>query len=83
MMVLASVSIYAQKEYGIRAGIDLSKLVRSELQEGYTGFEIFGDLTFRDKTKIAVEIGSESFDTKESIDQSLFIAIRFQANISN
>ena len=76
IMVLASVSIYAQKEYGIRAGIDLSKLVRSELQEGYTGFEIFGDLTFRDKTKIAVEIGSESFDTKESIDQSLLYSYK-------
>lgn len=45
MMVLASVSIYGQKEYGVRAGVDLSKLVRTELQEGYTGFEIFGDLT--------------------------------------
>ena len=71
MIILTSGSIYAQKEYGIRAGIDLSKLVRSELQKGYTGFEIFGDLTLKDKTKIAVEIGSETFDTNEAIDTNL------------
>ena len=71
MIILTSGSIYAQKEYGIRAGIDLSKLVRSELQKDYTGFEIFGDLTLKDKTKIAVEIGSETFNTNEAIDTNL------------
>lgn len=71
MIILTSGSIYAQKEYGIRAGVDLSKLVRSELQKDYTGFEIFGDLTLKDKTKIAVEIGSETFNTNEAIDTNL------------
>jgi len=71
LILYATVPIYGQKEYGIRAGVDLSKLVRSNLQKGYQGFEIFGDLTLKDKTKIAVEIGSETFNTNESIEQNL------------
>ncbi len=71
LILFAIVPIYGQKEYGIRAGVDLSKLVRSNLQKGYQGFEIFGDLTLKDKTKIAVEIGSETFNTNESLEQNL------------
>ncbi len=55
LILFATVSIYGQKEYGIRAGVDLSKLVRSNLQKGYQGFEIFGDLTSKTKQKLQLK----------------------------
>ena len=31
------------KKYGIRLGVDISKLVRTAVEAGYTGFEVNGD----------------------------------------
>lgn len=68
---LISTSVQAQQGPGIRAGLDLSKLVRSELQEGYRGAELFGDLSFKKGSRIAIELGNERFRTKEEIGQSV------------
>ncbi len=45
--------------YGIRVGGDLSKLVRTALEDGYTGFELNGDIRVYKRFYAAVEIGAE------------------------
>jgi len=53
------------EKYGIRVGVDLSKLARTAFEEGYTGFEITGDLRFSDRYYVAAEIGNETRDWDE------------------
>lgn len=48
------------EKYGIRAGIDLSKIVRSSVDDNYSGFEIVGDYRVYRNFYIATEIGNES-----------------------
>ncbi|WP_164914058.1 DUF6048 family protein [Aquimarina sediminis] len=72
--LLASFCIYSQEEkkvsptdtlppaekYGLRAGVDLGRLVRTALDDNYSGFEIVGDYRFYKKFYFAAEIGNES-----------------------
>lgn len=53
---------YAQK-YGLRIGGDLSKLVRTTIDEDYTGFEINGDYRLSKNLYVAGEIGTEEKTT--------------------
>ncbi len=48
------------EKYGLRAGIDISKLIRTAADDDYSGFEIVGDYRFYKKFYIAAEIGNES-----------------------
>lgn len=48
-----------KEKYGLRVGIDLSKPVRSFLQDDYAGFEIVGDYRVYDNFYAAAEIGAE------------------------
>ncbi len=48
------------EKYGLRAGIDISKLIRSGVDNKYSGFEIVGDYRIYKKFYIAGEIGNES-----------------------
>ena len=50
--------IYKQN-YGLRLGFDLSKIVRTLVDDNYTGFEIMGDYRITKKLYIAGEIGNE------------------------
>ena len=60
-------SIPAKKEsYGLRVGLDLSKPLRSVLEDGYTGFEIVGDFRFSERFYAAAEIGNEEKERFES-----------------
>ncbi len=59
--VTAQDTLPPSEKYGVRAGIDLSKLIRSTLDENYTGFEIVGDYRFYKDFYLAAEIGNESF----------------------
>jgi len=45
--------------YGIRVGGDLSKLARTAFEQGYSGFELCGDLRFSKQFYAAVELGFE------------------------
>jgi len=54
---------YAQK-YGLRLGGDVSKLVRSFVDDDYTGFEINGDYRLSKNLYIAGELGTEEKTTK-------------------
>lgn len=49
--------------YGLRVGIDLSKLVRSGLDDDYSGVEIVGDFRISKKYYLAAELGNEQRTT--------------------
>ncbi|MEJ6791866.1 MAG: DUF6048 family protein [Lacinutrix sp.] len=53
---------YTQK-YGLRLGVDFSKLLRTTIEEDYSGFEINGDFRITKKLYIAGEIGNEEKTT--------------------
>lgn len=48
-----------RERYGVRVGIDLSKPLRTLLQEDYRGFEILGDYRIYKDYYLAAEIGNE------------------------
>ena len=50
--------IYKQK-YGLRLGTDLGKLVRTAIDDDYSGFEITGDYRLTKKIYLAGELGNE------------------------
>lgn len=53
------------EKYGLRIGADISKLVRTAFEDGYTGFEILGDFRFSNRFYAAAEIGNETRDWDE------------------
>ena len=50
-------------KYGLRIGGDMSKLARTALEDGYSGFEIMGDYRIKEKLYIAAEMGFEEKNT--------------------
>lgn len=54
----ADTLVYKQK-YGLRVGADISKLVRSFIDDDYQGFEINGDYRLTQRLYIAGELGNE------------------------
>jgi hypothetical protein len=50
------------EKYGIRVGVDLSKLLRTALEDGFTGFEVMGDVRFYKDFYAAAEIGNDTRD---------------------
>lgn len=52
-------SISYQEKYGVRLGVDLSKAVRSFLDDDYTGIEVLGDYRYNKNFYIAAELGTE------------------------
>ncbi len=55
---IATDSTYKEK-YGLRVGIDLSKIARTIIEEDYTGFMVEGDFRFYKNYYLAAEIGNE------------------------
>lgn len=52
-------SIKIKEKYGLRLGADIGKLIRSSVDDDYSGFEISGDFRLKKKLYIAGEIGIE------------------------
>jgi len=54
-----------KEKYGLRIGTDISKLIRSFVQEDYSGLELMGDYRVYKNYYAAAEIGNEklAFDT--------------------
>ncbi len=52
-------SIKVKEKYGLRLGSDIGKLIRSFVDEDYSGFEINGDFRLKKRLYIAGEIGIE------------------------
>ncbi len=48
------------EKYGFRAGVDLGRLIRTTVDDNYSGFEIVGDYRIYKRLYIAGEIGNES-----------------------
>lgn len=60
---IANDSIQYQKQYGLRLGGDLSKIVRTIIDDEYTGFEINADYRYSKNLFIAGELGTEEKTT--------------------
>jgi len=56
-------SLKIKLKYGLRLGGDVSKLVRSFVDDDYTGFEINADYRFSKRLYIAGELGTEEKTT--------------------
>ncbi|WNH12035.1 DUF6048 family protein [Thalassobellus suaedae] len=56
-------SIIIKEKYGLRVGADISKLVRTFVDDDYTGFEIAADYRLKKRLYIAGEIGTEEKNT--------------------
>ena len=53
--------------YGIRVGIDLSRLLISALTDQYTGLELVGDYRLTNKLYVAAELGNEKNTKQEDL----------------
>ena len=60
-------TIVRKQTYGLRVGIDLSRLIISQTSEGYTGLEIVGDYRLKQKLYIAGEFGNEKKTKQEDL----------------
>ncbi|MCX2719347.1 DUF6048 family protein [Lentiprolixibacter aurantiacus] len=60
-----------REQYGIRLGVDLSRPLRSFLNEDYTGLELIGDLRITQKLYLAAELGNEDFTQTEELGNDL------------
>ncbi|PWH82661.1 hypothetical protein DIS18_10510 [Algibacter marinivivus] len=60
-------------KYGLRLGGDIGKLIRTSLDDDYTGFEIMADYRLKEKLYIAGEIG---FEEKNTINDYLNITTK-------
>ncbi|WP_246073273.1 DUF6048 family protein [Formosa sediminum] len=56
-------SIKIKEKYGLRIGVELSKLARTAFEEDYEGFEIMGDYRLSKNLYIAGEFGAENENT--------------------
>ena len=56
-------SIKIKQKYGLRFGVDIGKLIRSFVDDDYTGFEIIADYRLKNRLYIAGEIGIEEKTT--------------------
>lgn len=53
------------EKYGLRLGLDLSKPLRTVLEDGYSGLELVGDFRVTKKFYAAAELGNEKKDWNE------------------
>ena len=58
-------SVVYKEKYGLRVGIDLSKPLRTLLNDNYSGFEIVGDYRVYGNFYAAAELGNESLHFEE------------------
>lgn len=54
--------------YGLRVGIDLSRILISTLDDKYTGLELVGDYRLRQNLYLAAELGNETREISETLD---------------
>ena len=53
--------------YGLRLGIDLSRIITGSLDDNYTGFEIVADYRLTQNLYLAAELGSEEKTRQEDL----------------
>lgn len=64
---IANDSVVHLHKYGLRTGIDASKIARSFLEQDYSGFEIMADFRLSRRIYMAAELGFEDKKTNENI----------------
>lgn len=52
-------TLVVKQRYGLRLGVDFSKLVRTAIDDNYSGFEIMGDYRLTQRLYLAGELGNE------------------------
>lgn len=60
-------SVDHRQIYGIRVGVDLSRPVRTFLDDNYQGFELMGDMRITHRLFIAAELGNEKLSRAEKL----------------
>nr|WP_299341145.1 DUF6048 family protein [Allomuricauda sp.] len=60
-------SVEYKQQYGIRFGVDLSRIVLSFVDEDYTGLELVGDYRLTEKLYLAAELGNEEKTQDEDL----------------
>ncbi|MDG1573166.1 DUF6048 family protein [Robiginitalea sp. M366] len=70
-------SLGRSQKYGLRVGVDLSRPVRGLLDDTYQGLELTGDFRLSYKWYLAAELGNESWEVSELLDNT------DQVNIQN
>ena len=78
---IAKDSIKITNRYGLRLGADLSKLIRTTLDDEYKGFELMGDYRLTKRLYIAGEIGTEEKTTITEFLNSTANGSYFKAGI--
>ena len=80
-------SNYKGEKYGLRVGVDLSKLARTAFEDGFSGFELNGDFRFSKRFYLAAELGNETreFDEEnlKATTKGSFIKIGVDYNAHN
>lgn len=72
-------SLVIKQKYGLRLGADISKLVRSFLDDEYKGFEINGDYRLTTNWYVAGELGTEEKTTSNDFISSTANGSYFKA----
>ena len=70
-----------KRKYGLRLGADASKLIRSFLDDEYTGFELVADYRITQNLYIAGEIGTEERTTSNDFLNSTAKGSYFKAGV--
>jgi hypothetical protein len=60
--VKATDSIVYKESYGLRVGIDLASLIRTSLDDEFSGFQLIGDYRLTERVYIAAELGNEQIE---------------------
>lgn len=60
-------SITYQQSYGLRLGVDLSRILRTSLDDNYKGLELIADYRLTQNLYIAAEIGNEEKTKQEDL----------------
>lgn len=60
-------TVVHKEPYGLRVGVDLSRIILSMVKEGYSGLEFVGDYRLTQKIYLAAEVGNEKYDQQEDL----------------
>lgn len=78
---IANDSIRYTQKYGLRLGGDLSKIIRTAIDDDYTGFEINADYRYSKNLYISGELGTEEKTTSTEFLNSTANGSYFKAGI--
>ncbi|NND78788.1 MAG: hypothetical protein HKN53_02730 [Maribacter sp.] len=60
-------TVVHKQTYGLRVGVDLSRLIISQFGKNYTGLELVGDYRLKQKLYVAGELGNEKKTKQEDL----------------